>query len=166
MGFNEAQLRDNCYGRWLWTRADLVNPGDFLSWDSEGANTSPASLRWWKPTSKEHQGDGSMIVVEKGGLYEVSVAFFINSAMSQNRHNAETARTSQFGISQAHQSHNFVPQITQCVSPAIPKNATAHAATDEDDGSDNPISIVHLNGSTLFSAQSTPFSAYSASNQN
>lgn len=54
MGFNEATLRDNCFGRWLWTRADLVNPGDFLSWDTEAANSSPASLRWWKPSSKEH----------------------------------------------------------------------------------------------------------------
>ena len=111
MSFNEATLKDNCFGRWLWTRADLVNPGDFLAWDTESANTSPNSLRWWKPTSKEHAGDGNMIVVERGGLYEVSVAFFINSAMSQNRHNTatETARTSQFGISQMHQSTNFVP---------------------------------------------------------
>lgn len=119
MNFNEASLRDNIFGRWLWTRADLVNPGDFLSWDTESANTSPASLRWWKPSSQEHAGDGNMIVVERGGLYEVSVAFFINSAMSQNRHNSETARTSQFGISQANQSQNFVPQIQQCASPAM-----------------------------------------------
>ena len=47
--FNEAQLRDNCFGRWLWTRADLVNPGDFLAWDTESANTNPQTLRWWKP---------------------------------------------------------------------------------------------------------------------
>ena len=54
-----------------------------------------------------------MIVVERGGLYEVSVAFFINSAMSQNRHNnGEANRTSQFGLSQANQSQNFVPKIT------------------------------------------------------
>ena len=51
-----------------------------------------------------------MIVVERGGLYEVSVAFFINSAMSQNRHNdGGINRTSQFGLSQADQSQNFVP---------------------------------------------------------
>jgi len=57
------------------------------------------------------------------------------------------------------------------VSPNIPnKNAGAgsqkQGVTDEDDGSDNPVTIVHLNGSTLFSAQSTPFSAYSAAGQN
>ena len=103
MGFNEASLRDNCFGRWLWTRADLVNPGDFLAWDTESANTSPATLRWWKPTSKEHANDGNMVVVERGGLYEISVAFFINSAMSQTRH-GDTARTSQFGLNQASQS--------------------------------------------------------------
>jgi len=96
MSFNEVSLRDNCFGRWLWTRADLVNPGDFLAWDTESANTSPAALRWWKPSSQEHAGDGNMIVVERGGLYEVSVAFFINSAMSQNRHNthSDTGRAS------------------------------------------------------------------------
>ena len=44
----------------------------------------------------------------------------------------------------------------------MPKGAAN--PTDEDDGSENPISIVHLNGSTLFSAQSTRFSAYSAAN--
>jgi len=155
MSFNEVSLKDNCFGRWLWTRADLVNPGDFLAWDTESANTSPSTLRWWKPQSKEHACDGNMIVVDRGGLYEVSVAFFINSAMSQTRsaNNAE-----------ARNSQNFVPTITQCVSPNIPsKNSGAPArATDEDDGSENPISVVHLNGSTLFSAQSTPFSAYSA----
>ena len=64
MSFNEASLRDNCFGRWLWTRADLVSPGDFLAWDTESANTSPTNLRWWKPSSKEHAGDGNMIVVE------------------------------------------------------------------------------------------------------
>ena len=82
IGFNEASLRDNCFGRWLWTRADLVNPGDFLAWDTESANTSQSTLRWWKPSTKEHANDGNMVVVERGGLYEVSVAFFINSAMS------------------------------------------------------------------------------------
>ena len=46
----------------------------------------------------------------------------------------------------------------------MPKGAAN--PTDEDEGSENPISIVHLNGSTLFSAQSTRFSAYSAANQN
>ena len=114
-----------------------------------------------------------MIVVERGGLYEVSVAFFINSAMSQNRHNTnaaavDTGRTSQFGLSQANQSQNFVPQITKCVSPSLPKGgAAANNLTEEDsEGSDNPVSIVHLNGSTLFSAQSTRFSSYSAANQN
>ena len=104
-----------------------------------------------------------MIVVERGGLYEVSVAFFINSAMSkQPASTTESARPSQFAAT--NQSQNFVPQITQCVSPNITQKGKALAAgvTDEDDGSDNPISIVHLNGSTLFSAQSTPFSAYSA----
>ena len=80
--FNEAQLRDNCFGRWLWTRADLINPGDFLAWDTESANTSPQTLRWWKPQNKEYQSDGNMIVVEQGGLYEMSIAFFINEAMS------------------------------------------------------------------------------------
>ena len=83
MAFNEAQLRDNCFGRWLWTRADIVNQGEFLAWDTEAANTSPQLLKWWKPQSKEHEGDGSMIIVERGGLYEISVAFFINSAMSK-----------------------------------------------------------------------------------
>jgi len=91
MGFNEAHLRDNCFGRWLWTRADLVNPADFLAWDTESANTSPSTLRWWKPSAKEHVSDGNMIVVERGGLYEVSVAFFINSAMSQTRNNNPSA---------------------------------------------------------------------------
>ena len=68
-----------------------------------------------------------------------------------------------------------MPQITQCVSPNVPKGSSAAASVDENENNngaagsgskDNPISIVHLNGSTLFSAQSTPFSAYSASNQN
>lgn len=102
ISFNEASLRDNCFGRWLWTRADLVNPGDFLAWDTESANTSPQTLRWWKPQSKEHSADGNMIVVDRGGLYEVSIAFFINSAMSQTRSkNTDPARTSQFGEAQA-----------------------------------------------------------------
>ena len=119
-----------------------------------------------------------MIVVERGGLYEVSVAFFINSAMSQHRHNTnaaagDTGRISQFGLSQANQSQNFVPHITKCVSPSLPKAGAATSnsknfTTEEESegGSDNPVSIVHLNGSTLFSAQSTRFSSYSAANQN
>lgn len=49
LSFNEAQLRDNCFGRWLWTRSNLVTPGEFLSFDTESANTSPQNLRWWKP---------------------------------------------------------------------------------------------------------------------
>ena len=89
ISFNEQVLHDNCFARWLWTRADLVNPGDFLAWDTESANTNPNTLRWWKPQSKEHSNDGNMIVVDRGGLYEVSVAFFINSAMSQNRQDNE-----------------------------------------------------------------------------
>ena len=169
MAFNEAQLRDNSFGRWLWTRADIVNQGEFLAWDTEAANTSPQLLRWWKPQSKEHESDGNMIVVERGGLYEVSVAFFINSAMSKQTE-GEQIRASQFGISQSN-SINFVPQIQQSISPQttqsrVMQNPAAGLVNmrqeSEDDQKRNPISIVHLNGSTLFSAQSTPFSSYSA----
>ena len=69
--FNESILRDISFGRWLWTRADVVNQGEFLSWDTESANTHPQNYRWWKPQQREHQNDGNMIVVEQGGLYEV-----------------------------------------------------------------------------------------------
>jgi len=80
--FNEVSLRDNSFARWLWTKADLVHQGDFLAWDHESANTHPQLYRWWKPTTKEYESDGSMIVVEHGGLYELQFAFFINSAMT------------------------------------------------------------------------------------
>jgi hypothetical protein len=54
MSFNEAMLKDNSFGRWLWTRADVVNQGEFLAWDTESANTHPQNYRWWKPQQKEH----------------------------------------------------------------------------------------------------------------
>ena len=62
-----------------------MTPGEFLAFDSESANTSPQNLRWWKPSDVKQQGDGNMIVVEIGGLYEIQIAMFINGAMSLQR---------------------------------------------------------------------------------
>jgi len=107
-------LRDISFGRWLWTRADVVNQGEFLSWDTESANTHPQNYRWWKPQQREHQNDGNMITVEQGGLYEIQIGFFINMAMTQHHNGFTDIRSSQIGLSPLNKS---VPSLTQTVSP-------------------------------------------------
>ena len=68
-------------------------------------------------------------------------------------------RASQIGLTTT--SIQKLPVITQTNSPVNTK--TKIEAVENEKSSQYPISIVHLNGSTLFSAQAAPFHSYSAS---
>jgi hypothetical protein len=75
---NKELQRSVSAGRWVFSRPDLVNLAECISWDTESVNSDIELFRWHKTNTIE----GSSIVVDKPGLYSVNIALFVNIAAS------------------------------------------------------------------------------------
>jgi hypothetical protein len=76
--FNKDLQKSVSAGRWVFSRPDLVNVSECISWDTESVNSDIELFRWHKSNTIE----GSSIVVDKPGLYSVNIALFVNIAAS------------------------------------------------------------------------------------
>ena len=66
---NDIICNENQVGRWLW-KTGKVKGGYTVPWDTQSVNTSPDNYIWEK--------DKTIITVNKGGIYQVSLGFYSN----------------------------------------------------------------------------------------